>query len=210
VKRAEVDETKFNPDLAYPYALRKMDFISAMQDVYDFFADVNDNLAGKGLQRFDDMIRPAAMSGMLSDMITDSMANHSRALTSNLHHNGHPDLIVRGRYPNDKIAAGSEGVEVKATRKPGGAVDTHGGRDQTLCVWVYEVDNDRNKSIYEREPLRFREIYIADVSVSDFRHNERGTLGTRTSTLHKAGLVNFRRGWVYLDESSGGHSAWRR
>lgn len=209
MKRAEVNESKFNNKIELPYSLRKMDFISAMQDVYDFFGDVNDNLTSKGLQRLDDMLRPAAMSGMLSDMITDSMANHSRALTSNLYHNGHPDLILKGRYANDRVQAGEEGVEVKATRKPGGAVDTHGARDQTLCVWVYEVDNNRNKSVYERAPLRVREIYISQVVLADFRHNERGTLGTRTSTLHAEGLKTFRKGWVYLDKGDGGHSEWR-
>ncbi|WP_280482629.1 hypothetical protein [Nocardia cyriacigeorgica] len=209
VKRAKIDESKFNDAIELPYSLRRMDFISAMQDVYDFFSDVNDNLTGRGLQRLDDMLRPAAMSGMLSDMITDSLANHSRALTPNLYHNGHPDLILKGRYPQDRVQSGREGVEVKATRKPGGAVDTHGARDQTLCVWVYEVDNNRDKSVYEREPLRFREIYINEVTLDDFRHNPRGSLGTKTSTLHKEGLTKFREGWVYLDKGTGGHSAWR-
>lgn len=209
VKRAQVDESKFNPTLEYPYSLRRSDFRSAMEDVYDFFADVNENLTSKGLQRLDEMLRPAAMSGMLSDMITDSLANHSRALTSNLFHNGHPDLIVKGRYSQDSVKSGTEGVEVKATRKPGGAVDTHGARDQTLCVWVYEVDNDRNKSVYERSPLTFREIYIADVKYEDFRHNARGELGTKTATLHAEGLKEFRRGRVYLNRGDGGHSEWR-
>lgn len=41
-----------------------------MQDVYDFFYDVNLLLTSKGLQRLDDMLRPAIMSGVLSDMLT--------------------------------------------------------------------------------------------------------------------------------------------
>ena len=41
----------------------------AMQDVYDFFFDVNSHLLAKGLQRLDDMLRPAIMSGLLSDML---------------------------------------------------------------------------------------------------------------------------------------------
>lgn len=35
----------------------------AMQDVYDFFYDVNLGLIERGLQRLDDMLRPAIMSG---------------------------------------------------------------------------------------------------------------------------------------------------
>lgn len=52
-----------------------------MQDVYDFFYDVNELLSSKGLDRLDDMLRPANMSGMLSDMLTASLAKHSRTLT---------------------------------------------------------------------------------------------------------------------------------
>ncbi|WP_198285648.1 hypothetical protein [Cellulosimicrobium cellulans] len=199
IVKAQVDRSKFNSALELPYQLRLEDFSLAMADVYDFFYDVNTNLVEKGLQRLDDMIRPAALSGMLSDMITDSLAQKSRVLTSNLHHNGHPDLIVRGRYPNDRVEAGEDGVEIKSTRKSGGAVDTHGARDQTLCVWVYDVDNDRSKPAHERAPLQFREIYIAKVTKTDFRSNARGELGTRTATLHADGVRVLREGWVYLD-----------
>ena len=198
IRKAEVDQAKLNNDLALPYELRRRDFEMAMQDVYDFFYDVNQHLLEKGLQRLDDMLRPANLSGTLSDMLTEALAKHSRALTPNLFHNGHPDLIVRDRYPSNAVKSG-DGVEVKSTRGRGGAVDTHGARDQTLCVFTYEVDNDRAKAAADRNPLMFREIYIGRVLVSDFRKNARGELGTRTATLDKAGLARFREGWVYKD-----------
>lgn len=199
ITKAQVDRSKLNNELSLPHRLRPNDFIGAMEDVYDFFYDVNTNLVEKGLQRLDDMIRPAALSGMLSDMITDSLAQKSRTLTSNLHHNGHPDLIVRDRYAGNSVKSGTDGVEIKATRKKGGAVDTHGARDQTFCVWVYNVDNDRAKPSHERRPLVFTEIYIAQVTVADFRNNARGELGTKTSTLHAEGVKVLREGWIYLD-----------
>jgi len=171
-----------------------------MQDVYDFFYDVNSYLLNNSLQRLDEMLRPANLSGMLSDMIADALAKHSRTLTVNLYHNGHPDLVVRDRYPNNAVKAGEEGVEVKSTRKHGGAVDTHGARNQTLATFVYSVDNDRSKAVLDREPLTFREVYIAAVTQSDFRSNPRGELGTRTATLDAAGIAKFRAaGLVYYD-----------
>ena len=123
------------------YQLRLEDFGLVMQDVYDFFFDVNTHLAAKGIKRLDEMLRPAAMSGLISDMVAASMAQHSRVLVENRYHNGHPDLIVNGVYPNDAVKAGEEGVEIKSTRKPGGAVDTHGAREQWMCVFIYRVDN---------------------------------------------------------------------
>lgn len=199
IKKAELDKSKLNSQLEMPYALRLVDFEMAIQDVYDFFFDVNTYLLDRGLQRLEDMLRPANLSGTLSDMVTDSLAQHSRTLTVNMKHNGHPDLLVKGRYPNNEAKAGEDGVEVKTTRKPGGAVDTHGGRDQTMCVFVYDIDNDRSKAAADREPLRFREVYLSKVTTGDFRRNERGELGTRTATLHADGVRRFREGWVYLD-----------
>ncbi|MFH1718885.1 MAG: hypothetical protein ABIJ25_00580 [Pseudomonadota bacterium] len=168
----------------------------AMQDVYDFFYDVNSNLARKGLQRLDDMLRPAIMSGVLSDMLSASLAKHSRVLTENRYFNGHPDLIVRGVYIGNAVKAGTEGVEIKTTRKAGGAVDTHGARDQWMCVFVYNIDSQIEPA-FDRDPMSFREVYLGQVVISDFRKNPRSELGTRTATLHKDGIQKLRGNWIY-------------
>ena len=196
IERNEVDPTKFNLDADLPYELRLKDFEMAMQDVYDFFYDVNSHLAEKGLQRLDDMLRPAIMSGVLSDMITASLAKHSRTLTENRYFNGHPDLIVQGRYRDNAIKAGEDGIEIKATRKAGGAVDTHGAREQWMCVFVYEVDTEREPAV-DRAAMSFREVYLGNVVTTDFRKNPRSELGTRTATLHKDGVKKLRANWIY-------------
>jgi hypothetical protein len=174
----------------------------AMEDVYDFFFDVNRLLESKGLERLDDLLRPAIMSGLLSDMITASLAKHSRSLTENRYFNGHPDLIVKGIYPHNRVAAGQEGVEIKTTRKTGGAVDMHGARKQWLCVFVYAVDSETEPTT-ARQPMKFQEVYLGQVELNDFRRNNRGELGTRTATLHAAGLARFRKNWVYLLDELG-------
>ncbi len=196
IRRNTVDLTKFNRDVVLPYELRPQDFQMAMQDVYDFFYDVNSLLAAKGLQRLDDMLRPAIMSGVLSDMLTASLAKHSRVLRENRYFNGHPDLIVQGVYSGNTVKAGTEGVEVKATRKTGGAVDTHGARDQWMCVFVYDVDTESEPAV-TRQPMVFTEVYLGQVTIEDFRRNPRGELGTRTATLHKAGIQKLRANWIY-------------
>ena len=192
-----VDISKFNDETKPPYELRWQDFQMAMQDVYDFFFDVNSHLLNKGLQRLDDMLRPAIMSGLLSDMLTASLARHSRVLTENEYFNGHPDLITQGVYPDNAIKAGTEGVEIKTTRKAGGAVDTHGARDQWMCVFVYTVDT-ASEPANNRAPMTFTEVYPGKVTVEDFRKNPRGELGTRTATLHKDGVKKLRDSWIYL------------
>ncbi len=196
ILRNAVDLKKFNPEAAFPFQLRPQDFQMAMQDVYDFFYDVNSNLARKGLQRLDDMLRPAIMSGVLSDMLTASLAKHSRVLTENRYFNGHPDLIVQGVYIGNAVKSGTEGVEIKTTRKAGGAVDTHGARDQWMCVFVYNIDS-QTEPAFDRAPMSFREVYLGQVVISDFRKNPRSELGTRTATLHKDGIQKLRENWIY-------------
>jgi hypothetical protein len=186
ISRKNVDVAAFNCDAVLPFELRFQDFQMAMQDVYDFFYDVNSHLTRKGLQRLDDMLRPAIMSGVLSDMLTASLAKHSRVLRENQYFNGHPDLIVQGVYPGNAVKAGTNGVEVKTTRKAGGAVDTHGAREQWMCVFVYDVDTETEPAL-DRRPMTF----------TDFRRNPRGELGTRTATLHKGGIQKLRQNWIY-------------
>ena len=195
--RSIVDRSKFNSALDFPYELRIMDFEATMQDVYDFFYDVNLHLVDRGLERLDDMLRPAIMSGVLSDMVTASLAKHSRVLTENRYFNGHPDLIVQGIYADNTVKSGDQGVEIKTTRKRSGAVDTHGAREQWMCVFVYSVDNETEPAS-EREPMTFKEVYLGQVNVDDFRRNARGELGTRTATLDRYGIRKLRDNWVYM------------
>ena len=101
-------------------------------------------------------------------------------------------------YPGNDVKAGLEGVEIKTTRKAGGAVDTHGARDQWLCVFVYSVDAE-SEPARAKEPMTFTEVYLGHVTTDDFRRNPRGELGTRTATLHKEGIRKLRDNWVYRD-----------
>ena len=196
VKRNALDPSKFNPLAVLPYELRLDDIRAAVQDVYDFLHDVNTGLEAKGLDRLDDTLRPAIMSGVLSDMLTASLAKHSRALVVNQYFNGHPDLVLKGEYAGMSVKAGDKGIEIKTTRKTGGAVDTHGAREQWMCVFVYGVDN-ATEPARERRAMSFTEIYLGYVTVADFRRNERGELGTRTATLHAQGISKLRQSWIY-------------
>jgi len=198
IERRLVNQEAFNPAPRLPYELRLLDFESAMQDVYDFFFDVNTHLDGKRLPRLEDTLRKAILSGTLSDMLTAALAKHSRTLVQNRYHNGHPDLLAKGLYPNDSIKSGQEGVEIKTTMKRGGAVDTHGARNQWMCVFVYHVDLTTEPAV-DRLPLMFTEVYLGWVTVDDFRRNNRGELGTRTATLSADGIAKLRDYWVYLD-----------
>lgn len=168
-----------------------------MQDVYDLLHDINVALISRGVQRFEETVRAAIFSGILSDTITASVARHSRVLTENGFHNGHPDLIPGGVYPHDKVQSGEEGIEVKAT-KGRGAVDTHGAREAWLLVFRYKVDSVTEPAL-DRAPTKFVEVLLAHLSKGDFRTNERGELGTRTASPNREGMKKLRANWIYRD-----------
>ncbi len=197
VKRAEPHPDKFNPQPLLPYELRRDDFRLAMQDVYDLFHDINTSLVGRGLRRIEEIVRPAILSGILSDAISTSLARHARVLTINQYHNGHPDLIPEGLFAKNAVKAGEQGVEIKAT-KGGGAVDTHGARAAWLCVFRYAVDSETEPAV-ERAPTRIVEILLAKLDVDDFRRNPRSELGTRTASPNRAGIAKLRANWIYRE-----------
>ena len=104
--RRVVSQECFNPAPMLPHELRIIDFELATQDVYDFFYDVNTNLGNKGLRRLAGVRRPAGASGTISDMLTSSLAKHSRTLRENRYHSGHPDLVGHGVTPTMRSARG--------------------------------------------------------------------------------------------------------
>ena len=168
-----------------------------MLDVYGLLHDINRALISRGVNRFEETVRAAIFSGVLSDTITASMARHSRVLTENRFHNGHPDLIPKNIYPDNAVQSGDEGVEVKAT-KGRGAVDTHGARDSWLLVFRYKIDSDTQPAI-NRSPTRFIEILLAQLGRSDFRRNERGEMGTRTASPNRVGMQKLRKNCIYRE-----------
>ena len=131
-------------------------------------------------------------------MVTANLARHSRVLVENGFRNGHPDPIVDGVHPGNAVRAGKRGVEVKSTRKPGGAVDTHGARNQWMCVFVRRIDNATGPAA-DRAATRFTEIHLAPVIADDCRRNPRGELGTLTATPHREGIRKLRRNRVCPD-----------
>jgi hypothetical protein len=65
-----------------------------------------------------------------------------------------------------------------------------------MCVFVYDLDTETEPA-RERNPMRFTEIYLGQVTVEDFRRNPRGDLGTRTATLRRDGIKKLRENWIY-------------
>lgn len=198
MKRAQVNENGFNEELELPYALRLDVFRIAMEDIYEMLHNVNSGLVERGLLPFENSVRGAIYSGMLSDLLTEAVANHATGLVKNTYNNGHPDLLPAGRYAENAASAAEDGVEVKVTKHSSGAVDMHSDRPAWYCVFRYVADYT-TEPVLHREPTRFTNIWLARLGTKDFRKNERGPRGTRTATPDRRGLEVLRRNWLYGD-----------
>lgn len=134
--RNTVNSTKFNQNALFPYEM-------AMQDVYDSFFDVNSYLVKKGLQRLDDMLRPAIMSGVLSDMLTASLAKHSRTLTENRYFNGHPrSRCSRGCIPETQLSQARKELKSRQLARLGEQL-TRMGRETNGCACSCTMSTQR-------------------------------------------------------------------
>ena len=198
MRKAFVNRDGFNADLELPYALRPDVFAIAMEDIYELLFNLNTGLVERGLLPFENSVRGAVYSGMLSDLLTEALASHANGLVKNLSNNGHPDLLPAGRYPGDAIPSAEEGVEIKVTKNKSGAVDMHSDRPAYYCVFHYQADYE-TEPVVDREPTRFANVWLARLDAADFRKNDRGPRGTRTATPHREGLEKMRKHWLYRD-----------
>ena len=79
-----VNRRRFNQQADLPYELRLLDYEAAMQDVYDFFFDVNGFLrqGPRAARRHSAPI----LSGVISDMLTASLASFTDARSESQAH----------------------------------------------------------------------------------------------------------------------------
>jgi hypothetical protein len=111
-----VDLNNFNPRAVLPYGCVTEYVYHAMQDFIQFLGFVNQQLHTKQIARLESMLMPANFSSFVGEFIAVNMPKYCPTLVRNRYHNGHPDLIPAGRFPNDAVQYTSEGIEVKASR----------------------------------------------------------------------------------------------
>lgn len=197
MKHNKVDPNKFNPSALLPYGLEVTHFHLAMQDVYDFFYRVNGGLQNWwNDETVENTLPKATVSGIVSGLLLKRLGLHAPTLTPNRYHNGHPNLVPRGLYKENKIRAGDEGLHVKATVKSGGGVDRHAGRNEWVCVFVYEMDR-REQANGVRSPLAFTEVYLGRFTEEDYVLSERKKRGTDTARLSPDALSRLQENWVF-------------
>ena len=103
----------FNPNAVLPFGLTTEHIHNAMNDFIRLMRVANVQLHSEGIQRLETILAPANFSGMVGDFMAATIPNYCAGLARNMYHNGHPDMIPRGRFENDSVQYAHEGLRLK-------------------------------------------------------------------------------------------------
>jgi hypothetical protein len=185
----------FNPACNLPYGLEIEHIQSAMQDFLEFLGFINSQLYTKSIPRLETMLMSANFSSIVGEFMSSTIPKYCHSLTKNRHHNGHPDLVPIGFYPDNDILHGSEGIEIKASRYQRGW-QGHNPEDVWLMVFVFD-SNRANDS----EPRQFRFISVsgAKLQKEDWSFSGRSAESRRTITasVTPSGFAKMASNWIY-------------
>ena len=54
-------------------------------------------------------------SSMVGEFMGATIPKYCDKLAKNQYHNGHPDLVPKGKFTGDSLQHGTEGIEIKAS-----------------------------------------------------------------------------------------------
>ncbi len=193
---------KFNRKAVIPYGLDVEAIYQAMLEFTNFLGFINSQLNTKGIPRFESMLMPANFSSMVGEFVVSTIPKYCKSLVKNKYHNGHPDLLPRGRYPADSVQHEGEGIEVKASRYLRGW-QGHNAEDCWLMVlcFVASRGSDTVKGVPPR-PFAFKRVYLGQLTKADWMFSSRkeGSRRTITASVTQAGYLKMTGNWIYSDD----------
>ncbi len=172
-----------------------------VEDVHVILHEVNALLHSRGYERLEELLDKAGFSGFVSRTIADRLSRLSKALVLNGYHNGFPDLLPRGVYPDNAVQHGVQGgLEIKASRHES-QWQSHGRRSGWFCVGQFEIDSDVAKALQDREPTRLRAMLVAELVEDDWSWQpaREGRIRSGTAAVKPSGVLRLRRGAVWVD-----------
>ncbi len=196
-----VNPDAFNEGCVLPYGLTAGHVRRAMEDFVEFLDFVNRQLHSKGFPRLESFLMPANFSSIVGEFMVLRIPEHCPTLVKNRYHNGHPDLIPRGRFPGDAVQYAHEGIEIKGSHRPSGW-QGHNPESIWLMVFHFDSNTPRDK---ERgggpKPFRFKAVYVAQLERNDWTFSGRSITSRRTITasVNRLGLKKMKSNWLYRD-----------
>lgn len=196
-----VNPNFFNPNCTLPYGLAVEHIRQAMESFVDFLGFINAQLYTKEIPRLESFLMPANFSSIVGEFIHTNIPRHCIGLVKNQYHNGHPDLIPKGRFPNNAAQYAQEGIEVKASRHASG---WQGHNPESVWLMVFYFDSNTSRDSIKGinpKPFRFKGVFIARIEKGDWTFSGRSGASRRTITasVNPNGRKKMMANWVYKD-----------
>jgi hypothetical protein len=189
----------FNLATVLPYGLTIEYIQRTMTEFLDLLCFLNYQLRSKSYPRLERLLKLATFSGFVGEFMVSGIPKHCLGLVENLYHNGHPDLIPAGVFPNDEVEHGDTGVEVKGSRNKSGW-QGHNAENAWLMVFVCDANgyNDDRKAVPPR-PFQFVKVVGAQLVEEDWSFSGRSPTSrrTNTATVKKSGRLKMEANWIY-------------
>jgi hypothetical protein len=138
---------------------------------------------------------PASFSGMVGEFMSATIPKYCHTLVKNRYHNGHPDLLPAGVFPDDKAQHASQGIEIKASRYLRGW-QGHNPEDTWLMVFVFDSNRPADETA---KPFRFIKVVGANLTKRDWLFSGRSETSRRTITasVTETGYLKMMSNWIY-------------
>jgi len=201
-----VNRDKFNARATIPYKLTTDHLYLAMSEFVNFLGFINQQLNSKTIRRFESMLMPANFSSMVGEFMVATIPKHCPTLVKNQYHNGHPDLLPKGKFTGDAVQHGPIGIEVKASRYSRG---WQGQNPEECLLMGFVFDSNRPAEVAKGiapRPFRFRNVFLGELTKEDWVFSGRSETSRRTITasVTKTGFEKMKANWVYDDEAATG------
>jgi|SRR6056297_2502306 len=200
MRRPEFRERYFNPNAELPYGVQPEDFRSAIEETYQIYGDICDYLLGENHGRIETLIRANnALSDLIGNIATESLAEASDALVHNEKDDGWPDLLPVDHYDDYEQMYGDEGIETKCSKSSGGW-NAHNNEEGWFVIFRY-TRGDEDTDPAEMEPVRLVQVLAAHLELEDWSHSGRDENSRRTitSAVQESGMDKLRRNPIYED-----------
>lgn len=190
----------FNSNAVLPYGCTVGHIQQSMEEFIDFLGFINQQLATKGIKRFESMLMPANFSSMVGEFMNSNIPKYCPTIVKNQYHNGHPDLVPKSLFPNDSVQHAEEGIEIKGSRYPKGW-QGHNPENAWLMVFVFDSNRpvDDSKGI-QPKPFRFIKVVGARLNKDDWKFSGRrlGSRRTITASVLPSGYDKMMANWIYM------------
>jgi hypothetical protein len=202
-----VDPAGFNPVCQIPYGVTAEHIKSSLEDFIDFLGFMNTQLLTKAIPRLETFLMPASFSSLVGEFMNVRIPRFSQTVVKNRYHNGHPDLIPTGHYPNNAVQHSAIGIEVKGSRNRSGW-QGHNPENVWLMVFVFDANsaNDEAQAVKLGnrpipKPFRFVEVLGARLELADWQFSGRSDTSRRTitATVKPSGHAKMAANWIYRD-----------